>query len=156
MLCAVRKLWLFIKFWSPPLLLMSLIFFGSRDANSVQHSSRLIGPLVHWLFPRMSEAGVGTCILVARKGAHVTEYALCAMLLWRALRHHNRRDPHPWNWRDALWTLALIIAYATTDELHQHFVPGRQCALTDVLLDTFGGALGLFSLWAAGRWSKRW
>src|SRR5690349_20417576 len=76
---AVRRLWVFIKFWLLPLLRMSLIFIGSADSGSVNRSSRIIGPLVQWLFPSMSEAGVGTCVLIVRKCAHVTEYALFAI-----------------------------------------------------------------------------
>lgn len=33
--------------------------------------------------------------------------------------------------------------YAVTDEIHQFFVPGRSCQLTDVLLDSCGVACGL-------------
>lgn len=33
--------------------------------------------------------------------------------------------------------------YAVTDEIHQFFIPGRSCQLTDVLLDSCGIAFGL-------------
>jgi VanZ family protein len=156
MLCAVRRLWLFIKFWLPPLLWMSLIFIGSADSGSVNRSSRIIEPLVHWLFPTMSAEGLRMCVLVGRKCAHLAEYGLCAILVWRALRQHTRKDTRPWNWREPKWALVIIFAYACTDEIHQIFVPGRGAAFHDVLLDTLGGALGLFVLWRAGKLSKRW
>jgi len=152
----MRCLGLFIKYWLPPLLWMSAIFLVSSDQDSVGRSSRILEPLVRWLFPTMSEAGVDTCVLVARKCAHVTEYALCAILVWRALRRHTRHDRRPWNWHEAKWALAIIFAYACTDELHQCLVPGRQGAFLDVLLDTLGGAFGLLMLWRAGKLSKRW
>lgn len=156
MLSAVRRLWLFIKYWLPPLLWMSLIFLGSADRASVHRSSRIIEPLVRWLFPAMSDAGVGTCVLVARKGAHLTEYAFCAILLWRALRQHTRHDRRPWSWREPRWALLMVFAYACLDEWHQTFVPGRQGTLHDVLLDTLGGAFGLLLLWRAGKIARRW
>ena len=156
MLSRVRRLWLFIKFWLPPLLWMSLIFIGSADSGSVNRSSRIIGPLVHWIFPDLSPEAIGTCVLVVRKCAHLAEYAFCAILLWRALRQFTREDTRPWNWREAGWTLVMVFAYACTDEIHQSFVPGRGAAFHDVLLDTLGGALGLLVLWRAGKLSKRW
>ena len=156
MLCAVRRVWLFITFWLPPLLWMSAIFLVSADQDSVSHSSRIIEPLVRWLFPALSDAAVGTSVLVARKCAHVTEYAFCAILIWRAVRQHGRQDRRPWNWHEAKWALAIVFAYACTDELHQRFVPGRQGTFHDVLLDTLGGMFGLLVLWRAGKLSKRW
>jgi len=152
----VRRLWLFIKFWLPPLLWMSLIFLGSADRASVNRSSRILEPFFRWLFPEMSDAGIGTCILFARKCAHLTEYAFFAILIWRALRQHTRHDRRPWSWREPKWALLTVFAYACLDELHQCFVPGRQGAVQDVLLDTLGGAFALVMLWRVGKLSKRW
>ena len=156
MLSVVRRLWLFIKYWLPPLLWMTMIFIASTGAGSFHHSSRILEPVLRWLFPAITDPAVHNLVFAARKMAHVTEYACCAILLWRALRQHTPRNTRPWNWRDAKWSLAIIFAYACTDEIHQHFVPGRQGAFLDVLLDTLGGALGLFALWRAGKWLKRW
>jgi hypothetical protein len=39
--------------------------------------------------------------------------------------------------------LAAGIAYAATDELHQHFVRGRHAAPVDVAIDAVGVALGM-------------
>jgi VanZ family protein len=156
MLCAVRRVWLFIKYWLPPLLWMSLIFIGSADSGSVNRSSRILEPFLRWLFPAMSAEALGHCVLAARKCAHLVEYACCAILLWRARRQHTSKDTRPWNPREARWALIVVFAYACTDELHQSFVPGRQGAVHDVLLDTLGGALGLLAVWCAGRWSKKW
>ena len=40
----------------------------------------------------------------------------------------------------ALATIAAVAGYASLDEFHQSFVPGRTAAVSDVLLDTTGGA----------------
>ena len=76
--------------------------------------------------------GLGTWDLVLRKGAHAAEFAVLGFLLLRALG------------REAV-ALALGIAYAASDELHQHFVPGRQGSVLDVLLDSFGVAAGVYA-----------
>jgi VanZ family protein len=94
-------------------------------------------PVVAWAavifvfssIPSLS-SGLGTWDAFLRKGAHVTEYAVLGGLLYRALG------------REAL-TLAAGIAYAATDELHQHFVRGRHASPVDVAIDAVGIAVGM-------------
>ena len=74
--------------------------------------------------------GLGLWDTVLRKGAHLTEYSVLGALLYRAL---GREAP----------ALAAGIAYAGTDELHQHFVRGRHGAPVDIAIDAVGVALGM-------------
>jgi len=74
--------------------------------------------------------GLGLWDTILRKGAHITEYAVLGALLYRALG----REPQ---------ALAAGIAYAGTDELHQHFVRGRHGAPVDVAIDAVGVAVGM-------------
>ncbi len=76
--------------------------------------------------------GLGGWDLVLRKLAHTVEYAILGALLLRAVRRE-------------LPALAAGIAYAASDELHQHFVPGRRGAPLDVLIDSVGVALGVLA-----------
>lgn len=75
-------------------------------------------------------SGLGVWDTVLRKCAHVTEYAVLGALLYRALG------------REAL-ALAIGIAYAATDEFHQHFVRGRHASPIDVAIDAVGVAFGM-------------
>ena len=100
---------------------------------------RLWLPVVAWagvIFALSSVPGLGTGLggwdLLLRKLAHAGEYALLGALLLRALR----RD---------LPAFALGVAYAISDELHQHFVPGRRGAPLDVLIDAIGVGLGVLA-----------
>ena len=79
--------------------------------------------------------GLGGWDLVLRKLAHTVEYAILGALLLRAL---GRELP----------ALLVGVAYAASDELHQHFVPGRRGAPLDVLIDAVGVALGILA-WRA-------
>jgi VanZ family protein len=74
--------------------------------------------------------GLGTWDTVLRKGAHMAEYAVLGVLLYRAFA---REAP----------ALAAGIAYAATDELHQHFVRGRNASPVDVAVDAVGIAIGM-------------
>jgi VanZ family protein len=153
---AMLKLRVFLVYWLPVVLWMLLIFGGSGDSSSFQHSSRIIGPFVHWLFPNLPEEQVRDIVVAVRKCAHLTEYAILAMLLWRAKRKPLRKGFRTWLWRDAGWALLLSAIYAATDEFHQTFVPSREGCLRDVIIDTLGAAAGLLALWVLGRWRKRW
>ena len=68
-----------------------------------------------------------------RKAAHITEFAVLHLTVLFALFQWEL----PWKkWLKA--ALAVTVAYACTDELHQLFVPGRAGMVTDVLIDSMG------------------
>ena len=146
----------FLFYWLPVLVWMAVIFTASGDTQSSQRSSRIIGPLLRWLFPEMPQETVDLIVFVVRKCAHLTVYAVLALLVWRALRKPARRDTRPWSWKTFGHTMIVVVAYAASDELHQAFVPPRQGKLHDVLIDSVGGAAALIALWAFGRWRKWW
>jgi len=146
----------FVKYWLLPLAWMSLIFLGSSDSHSYQHSSRLIEPLLHWLFPRMSQEHVETIHHLLRKCAHLTEYAMLGLLLWRAIRKPIRNDSRPWRWRDAAIAVAIVLLYASSDEFHQRFVPTRTPMVSDVFIDTTGAIIGMIVLRIFGRRFRWW
>jgi VanZ family protein len=125
---------------------MAIIFSASSDSHSYQHSSHLVEPFLHWLFPQMSQAHVETIHHVLRKCAHLTEYAILALLVWRALHFSNNNLP-AWSWPKAGGTLLIILIYAASDEFHQRFVPTRTPLVSDVFIDVCGGAIGLLALW---------
>ena len=155
----VSKTRSFIKYWLLPLAWMSLIFVGSSDSQSAVHSSRFVGPLLQWLFPHMSEAHKDLIHHLIRKCGHLSEYAVLAIVLWRAVRKPIRRDPRPWNWREARIAVGIVFLYAATDEFHQIFVPTRTALVSDVFIDTSGAIAGMIFLWLLEKifrwWPKR-
>jgi VanZ family protein len=78
-------------------------------------------------------SGLGTWDYVLRKCAHLTEYAILAVLLVRAAGSYA-------------WAFALAVGYAGTDEFHQTFVRGRHGSPVDVGIDAVGALIGL-TLW---------
>ena len=126
---------------------MAVIFTASSDSHSYQHSSTLFEPLIRWLFPHMSPAGVQEMHHLFRKCCHLTEYSCLALLLWRAFRLSTGNRFGGWYWPEAGLALLVVFLYAATDEYHQSFVPGRTALFSDVLIDTAGGALALLLLW---------
>jgi len=81
-------------------------------------------------------SGLGFWDLILRKLAHAGEYALLSALLLRSLAR-------PWP------ALVIAVAFAGSDELHQHFVRGRAGSPRDIAIDAAGAAVGLivFAHW---------
>lgn len=74
-----------------------------------------------------------------RKAAHMSEYALLALWVFNALCAFGVEGGRK---RYAL-SILLVAAYASTDEIHQLFIPGRSGRVWDVLIDTSGGLVML-------------
>jgi VanZ family protein len=150
----MRKHHVFLKFWLPVLLWMTVIFSASADAHSYQHSSLFVEPFLRWLFPRMSQDHIEAIHHLLRKCAHLTEYAVLALLVWRAL-HQSKNSLPAWSWPKIGGVLLVVFLYAATDEFHQAFVPTRTPLVSDVFIDTAGGAVGLLVLWFAHHFCGR-
>ena len=135
---------------------MALIFSASTDLGAARGTSRIIGPLLLWLKPDLSPESVERIVFTVRKAAHITEYALLAVLLWRALRKPVRGDDRPWSWAVAGQALTVAVLYAATDEVHQAFVPSRTGSILDVGWDAAGATAGLLIVWLLGRRFKHW
>lgn len=73
-----------------------------------------------------------------RKLAHMAEYAALAVPVWLFVSTFDLKKI-----LGNLLPLAFAALYAATDEIHQLFVEGRSGQFTDVLVDTFGAALGI-------------
>jgi VanZ family protein len=116
------------------------ISVASSDSFSANNTSRIIGPLVLWLFPNTSPETMAVIHLVTRKVAHFTEYAILAYLAARAFRTSPR--PAIAN-RWFIISLALVVCYALLDEYHQSFVPSRTASIYDSFIDMTGGLVAL-------------
>ena len=128
----------FLKFWLPVLAWMIFIFIGSTDLMSAEHTSRFIGPFLRWLAPDITEATVASIQLVVRKCGHLTEYAILAGFLYRALRQRRERVMPA-----AISAFLIAVIYAALDEFHQSFVASRTASAWDVMIDCLGAFVGL-------------
>jgi VanZ family protein len=133
---------------------MGVIYSASADRDSANTSSRFIAPLLRWLWPHLEGASLAAAVLAVRKLAHVTEYAVLAFLVLWAARRLAKAGP-AWNWRQAGFTMCVVVLYAASDEVHQIFVPTRQGTVVDVLIDAVGGALGLGMAYCMLRFTGR-
>lgn len=126
------------KYWGPALLWMVFIFSMSTDLFSSEHTSSVIEPVIQFVLPVTTPATVDMIHSVIRKCAHVTEYFIFGVLLFRAFCGGSKGNKS-WQW--ACLSLIVIILYAATDEFHQSFISTRSASPIDVGIDTMGGML---------------
>ena len=131
----------------------SFVLFASSSNFSASNTSRILRPLLLWLFPEISEPSLALAHLFVRKAAHFAEYALLALLAARAFRTSSRAALARRWW---LASFILVASVALVDEYHQSFVPVRTGTVYDSLLDMAGGATALAcaALWLARRGRK--
>ncbi len=101
-----------IKYWLIVLMWMVLIFIASTDVGAGDHTSRYIQPFLHWLFPKMSRADIGRTHILIRKIGHLSEYAVLAVLVWRALVKPQRWTLNVWCWRFVAMARVRCCLYA--------------------------------------------
>jgi VanZ family protein len=143
-----RRLWRY----GPLVAWTCFVLLASSSNFSASNTSRVIRPLLLWLFPGISEASLASAHFLVRKAAHFTEYAVLALLAARAFRT-SRDEKLKRRWW--LAAFALVACVALVDEYHQSFLPARTGTIYDSLLDMAGGATALAC--AAGwlAWRRR-
>ena len=158
-------LWILLLGW------MGVIFLFS--AQNAEASSSLSSGFLHRFIliflPKQAaknEELMHTLGFLTRKAAHMTEYAILAILASAQLRQyfpisvHKKQEWQPKSCRhhpffQFLLTLCFIFLYACTDEFHQRFVSGRSGQFTDVCIDTLGGFLGCLLFLLCSRLLRR-
>jgi VanZ family protein len=126
--------------YAPLIIWMALISFASTNEFAAVNTSRVVRPLLVWLFPNITEESIGLAHFLVRKSAHLTEYAV---LGWLAARAFTGSSHALLRQRWFLAGLLLIVIYASLDEYHQSFVPSRTGSLYDSGIDIAGGLIGI-------------
>ena len=130
---------LILEYWAPLLLWLITIFSFSTDAFSSGETSKIIVPILTFLFPHLSAHEIDVWHTVIRKCDHVTEYFILAVLAYRTIQLDRP------NLRGAkLWTVVFVLLAALSDELHQLFTASRSASIIDVGYDCLGA---VWALW---------
>lgn len=111
------------RFWIPVILWAILIFAFSSEA---------LPPTSRFYWPDF----------VVKKTAHIIEYGVFALLLYRAFINSGANKK-----KAAVYSIIIAVAYAFTDEYHQSFTPGREPRIRDVVFDTIGASFAVYYLW---------
>ena len=125
---------------------MAVIFlFSAKPGDESERQSLRAGKIVCSIFvpgyDNMSEqeqiSMAESIDYPVRKAAHATEYAILAGLMLGIAVTLSI------NWKHLLEVVFVAVVYASTDEFHQLFVPGRSGRFIDVLIDGTGALIGV-------------
>jgi len=133
-----------LKYWAPPIIWMSMIFWFSTDVFSGDNTGSLLWKVVSFIYPGVTPEMFDSLHFYVRKAGHFTEYAILALLLFRAFRSGAQARWRRW-W--ALSSLLVVFLYALLDEYHQTFTRRRTGSVYDSLIDTSGAAAAMVLLW---------
>ena len=143
-----------LKAWIAAILWLIVIAIESTSFASAHNTSRILYPLLHFLF------GLGPTRFehwhfFIRKGGHVFGYGLLSILLFRAWRETLLVIGDPkWSLRWANIAVLGTALVASLDEWHQSFLPSRTGRWQDVVLDTCAGVGAQLLLLLYLRWSR--
>ena len=141
------------------LLIFQMIFVFIMSSFGLDSSSAQSGQIIQALrqvFPNLnntSNLDASTLVLIVRKTAHFTEYAILGILFFLFFRQFF---PQKNGSRYFIPAILFSFFYACTDEIHQLFIPGRSGQFTDVLIDTLGALFGCLLLVLFRRSKKAW
>ena len=113
---------------------------GRRRSAVLSAAARYLPPLalMALIFALSAQpnlnSGLGVWDTVLRKLAHMAAFGLLWLLWERALRR-------------PFAALAIALAYAVSDEIHQSFVAGRHGSPWDVAIDAAGIGLAVLAWW---------
>jgi VanZ family protein len=125
----------------------AVIFTFSTDTFSSEHTQGVVIGVLHTLLPHAPESTLLALHAFIRKCSHVGEYFVFGVLLFHAIQTPGR------GWRLQWAFLAILIAalYASSDEIHQIFVPSRGASIWDALLDTGAAGAAQLTAWIVNR-----
>jgi VanZ family protein len=129
--------WLIVLAWA------GVIWQFGSDTYSLDRTSRFLQPLFNWLLADLDLATRLQIHAWVRKSAHFIEYAILALLAFRAALLTAARH----RIGTAFWVaLFLVATLAAADEFRQSLSTARTGSPFDVLIDVTGGVVGLLGL----------
>ena len=132
-----------LKYWIPAICVAAVISLFSTHYFSGEQTARFFIPLLHWLFPWATPRTLRIMHILIRKGAHVTEFGIFSIAVFRGVR----AERHGWKFSWAVITFLIAVSYSGLDEWHQSFVPLREARFRDVLIDATGALLAQVLVW---------
>lgn len=125
--------------WMAVVVWMGVIFYLSHQpGNESSHlSSGISDAIIQTMQTVLPFISIDEAFFhhLIRKSAHFTAYFLLGMLVVHALKVPFKKG--------FIYALVICMLYATSDEVHQLFIPGRSGEVRDVLIDSAGAATGI-------------
>lgn len=134
--------------WVPVLLWMLIIFSLSAqpamESNGLSKNvTKIIIEIIGKIIPFEIESSTAADLVsqfnhIVRKFAHFSAYLILGILVINAFHKCGIKG-----YKLFVFSIIFCIVYASSDEIHQLFVPGRGCQLKDVIIDSMGALTGI-------------
>ena len=123
----------------------SIFNFSSQDGQTSSGLSRKVARKIIDIFPytkNLSEKTKNKIVEktqpIIRKGAHLSIYTLVGIFIMSFISTYKIHLKYKF-----LISILVGLVYASSDEIHQSFIPGRTASIIDVGIDTAGVFLGI-------------
>jgi VanZ family protein len=133
-----------LHYWLPVVAWAALIILFSTDAFHGGATEGILRSVLLFLFPTINQETIELLDTCVRKTAHIAEYCVFTLLLYRAFRQDTLTG-YRWQW--ALLSFLLAVGFAGLDEFHQAFEPRRTGSVIDVGVDAVGALIALAMVW---------
>ena len=125
--------------------MLTIFLFSNERANkSTKTSNNVIITVVKIIDNNSSEKEqtkiINRYFVTVRKTAHFVIYLILGLLVINLAYEYNLKVKEL-----LIISILFCMFYACTDEFHQLYIRGRSGEIKDVLLDTFGSIIGIFS-----------
>lgn len=132
--------WLLLVIW-----MIFIFIMSSFNGNISSNQSGSIADLIYNLFNISDTEKVS---LIVRKCAHVSEFFILGILVINLISKYNVKYSY-------LISFIVCVLYASSDEFHQLFVPGRSGQVTDIFIDMIGTIFSLLVMYLFNKFRKK-
>jgi VanZ family protein len=144
-----------LKAWIAAILWLIVIAIESTALLSASNTSRILYPLLHFLFG-LDWVRFEIWHFYIRKTGHVVGYGILSILLFRAWRATlPAMSNTKWTLRWANIAMLGTALVASLDEWHQSFIPSRTGRWQDVVLDTCAGVAAQILIFLWWMWRRK-
>lgn len=130
--------WLLVITW----MIVIFLFSNQVGDDSKVTSGNTIRKIITFFYHDISEVRLEEITEAlqpfTRKLAHFTIYTIGGIVLYNLNNTYKSERKNK-----ILYSIIPGVMYATTDEIHQYFVPGRSCRIFDVFIDSLGVITGI-------------
>lgn len=118
------------------LLILWMILIFTMSSFNATESGEQSGFIVNILSNVLHISNIEILSLIVRKLAHFTEYLILGILAINCFKDYDIKH---------IFIISLIfcIIYASSDEIHQLFIPGRSGNIIDATIDSLGALTGI-------------
>ncbi len=124
---------------------ISIFNFSNQDGKASSGLSKKVARKIVDVFPytkNLSEKTKNKIVEktqpIIRKGAHLSIYTLVGIFIMSFISTYKIHLKYKF-----LISILVGLVYASSDEIHQSFIPGRTASIIDVGIDTLGVTLGI-------------